>query len=41
MIEKDSEECYDWKPVESEYICEQATEEWREVTGRYICEIKE
>ena len=41
MIEKDSEECYEWKTVESEYICEQATEEWREVPGRYICEIKE
>ena len=41
MIEKDSDECSEWKTVEGEYICEQTTEEWREVPGRYICEIKE
>lgn len=41
IIEENSEECYEWKTVENEYICEQATEEWREVPDRYICEIKE
>ena len=40
LVERNSDQCFIWKPVEGEYICEQATEEWREVPDRYICEIK-
>lgn len=41
LVERDSDQCFIWNPVEGEYICEQATEEWREVPDRYICEIKQ
>ena len=41
LVERDSDQCFIWEPVEGEYICEQATEEWREVPDRYICEIKQ
>lgn len=40
LVERNSDQCFIWKPVEGEYICEETTEEWREVPGRYICEIK-
>lgn len=43
LVERDSDQCFIWKPVEGEYICEEAIVdvEWREVPNRYICEIKE